>query len=64
VSEQDRPNEGRPFIGVQFECCNVYVRVYRRRDGTHYQARCPRCGKSVRFEVAEGGTGSRFFRVR
>jgi hypothetical protein len=54
----------RPFLSVQFECCNVYQRIYRDADGQHYTGRCPRCGKPIRFKVGEGGTNSRSFIVR
>ena len=54
---------GRPFLSVQFKCCNVYQRIYRNPDGTRYEGRCPRCGKPVRFDVGAGGTESRSFVV-
>ena len=54
----------RPWLGVRFGCSGAYVRVYRNAAGTAYLARCPRCGKSVRFRVGPGGTGSRFFEVQ
>jgi hypothetical protein len=54
---------GRPFVSVQFDCCNVYVRIYRSADGTAYRGNCPRCGLPVNFVVGEGGTDVRFFRV-
>ena len=54
---------GRPFISVQFDCCNVYLRIYRSADGAAYRGRCPRCGKAVHFAVGPGGTDSRVFRV-
>ena len=53
----------RPFLSVMFNCCKVYLRVYRSADGSHYAARCPKCGKSVRFEVGDGGSDSRSFVV-
>ena len=53
----------RPFISVQFDCCNVYLRIYRSADGTAYRGRCPRCGQTVHFAVGPGGTDSRTFRV-
>jgi hypothetical protein len=53
----------RPFLRVQFACCNVYQRIYRNADGKTYQGRCPRCGQPVRFVVGEGGTSSRDFIV-
>jgi hypothetical protein len=54
----------RPYLSVNFACCSVYQRVYRDRDGKHYTARCPKCGKTARFAVGEGGTTARFFTVR
>ena len=53
----------RPFIGVQFNCCGVYTRIYRCADGTAYRCRCPRCGKPVNFVVGPGGTDARTFIV-
>jgi hypothetical protein len=40
------------------------MRVYRNADGVTYLARCPRCGKAVRFRVGQGGRSERFFEVR
>lgn len=54
----------RPFLRVLFACCNVYLRVYRQPGAKYYAAACPRCGKSVRFAVGEGGTDARDFVVR
>ena len=55
---------GRPFLSVHFACCNVYQRVYRDSDGRSYRGRCPRCARSVTFQVGEGGTSVRSFVVR
>jgi hypothetical protein len=52
---------GRSFVGVQFKCCDVYVRVYVNRDRTAYEGNCPKCAKPVRLEIGPGGTDSRFF---
>ena len=54
----------RPYLSVQFACCNVYQRVYRDAAGTAYHGRCPRCGQQVTFAVGEGGTSARSFIVR
>ena len=61
---QSRNLEKRPFLGVLFECCKVYVRVYIDPSGEAYNGRCPRCCKTVRFVVGEGGSESRAWRVR
>jgi hypothetical protein len=57
------PAADRPFLSVHFACCGVYQRVYREPDGKQYLGRCPRCGRSVRFVVGEGGTSARSFSV-
>jgi hypothetical protein len=54
---------GSPAIGVYFRCANVYQRVHRSADGTHYLARCAGCGKSMRFVVGPGGDQRRQFQV-
>lgn len=53
----------RPWLMVWFRCAAKYQRVYRAADGTRYDARCPSCGKAVRFAVGPEGTGSRSFEV-
>jgi hypothetical protein len=57
------PPKPRPYLRVQFACCNVYQRIYRSADEKSYQGRCPKCGKPVRFIVGEGGTDARDFIV-
>jgi len=61
--EQDMQSAPRPFLRVQFACCNVYQRIYRSPDGKAYHGRCPRCGNPVKFVVGEGGTSTRDFIV-
>jgi len=53
----------KKFLGLKFTCCGVYSRVYVNRDGTAYEGRCPKCLKSVKLKIGEGGTDSRFFEV-
>ena len=62
MSEEKTGNKFN-FLGVMFNCCSVYTRIYKNKDGTAYVGRCPRCLKSVRIPVGEGGTSERFFNV-
>ena len=63
VTEGRGGGAARPFLSVLFRCANSYLRVYRSADGKRYLARCPKCGKDVRFQVGEGGTSQRVFEV-
>ena len=56
-------SQKRPFVGVEFDCCSIYTRVYVNAEGTAYEGNCPRCGKPVRLKIGPGGTSSRFFRA-
>jgi hypothetical protein len=53
----------RPWVGIQFECCGVYARVYRAPEAKFYESRCPRCGLPVKLRVGPDGVSTRFFRA-
>jgi hypothetical protein len=63
-SDSKRPaGEMRPYVGILFECCGVYARVYRQPDQLHYSGRCPKCLRKVRLRVGKDGINSRLFRA-
>ena len=55
--------KAKEFIGVKFNCCGTYQRIYKSADGKSYEGRCPRCMRPVRFLVGPGGTDERMFVV-
>ena len=55
--------EKRQFLGVMFECCHVYGRIYKNKEGTAYVGKCPKCLKNVMVKVGKEGTNNRFFRA-
>ncbi|MBZ0268157.1 hypothetical protein K8I85_08370 [bacterium] len=61
--QDSRERAARPYLGLRFDCCGVYVRAYRNAERTAYVARCPRCGGTVRIRIGAEGVSSRFFRV-
>ena len=62
--ESSAPGPRRRFLSIWFRCCHTYGRLYRNRDETAYEGRCPRCLRTVRFKIAPHGTGARAFSVR
>jgi len=58
-----RPVVGRPWVGILFECCGVYARLYRQPDQMCYVGHCPRCLRVVRLRVGPEGTDARLFRA-
>jgi hypothetical protein len=46
----------RPHLGVMFQCCAVYSRVYLNKAGTAFTGHCPKCAKPVTIRVGPGGS--------
>ena len=51
----------KPFIGMKFDCCNVYIRIPLNRAGTAFVGWCPRCTKRVEVKVSKTGSSNPFF---
>jgi len=52
------------FLGILFECCNVYRRVYINKEQNAYEGRCPQCYRKVKVVISTEGTTQRFFTAR
>ncbi len=53
----------RDFIGILFDCCHVYARIYINSAGTAFEGHCP-CGmKRVVIPISEDGSSDRFLQV-
>ena len=59
----DDHSAARPYIGVLFECCAVYARVYRQPEDRVYSGRCPKCLRMLRVRVGRDGVSTRIFRA-
>ncbi len=55
--------QAKKYLGILFKCCGVYGRIYQNSDKSAYVGRCPKCLRTVKIKVGEGGTASRFFEV-
>jgi hypothetical protein len=51
----------RPFVGVQFDCCSLYTRIYCNAAGTAFVGNCPRCARKIEIKITADGSSSRFF---
>ncbi|VAX26675.1 hypothetical protein MNBD_NITROSPINAE05-716 [hydrothermal vent metagenome] len=56
--------ERKKFLGILFDCCNVYRRIYVNKEKNAYEGRCPRCQREVRVIIGSEGTSTRFFNAR
>jgi hypothetical protein len=53
----------RLWVGIHFECCGVYKRVYRDPDVPFYEGQCPQCGRKITMRVGPDGVTSRIFKA-
>ena len=58
------PPPKRKYIGVLFECCDVYTRIYISKKKAAYIGWCPKCAHRIEIKIDKQGTNSRFFRAR
>lgn len=58
----NEPQQKRKYIGILFECCRVYQRIYINVHRTAYEGRCPKCLRTLKVRIGEGGVEQRFFR--
>lgn len=63
MPEEKHDAKGRPYIGVMFECCGVYARIYKNKANTAYCGWCPKCMRKLEVKCGDGGTDQRFFRA-
>lgn len=62
----DAQNARKPdkrFLTLWFSCANICGRAHKSPDGTAYEARCGKCGKTVSFPIGSGGSSRRMFEV-
>ena len=59
----EKNENAKPYLGILFECCNVYGRIYKNKEGTHSQGRCPKCMRLIKIKIGENGTNTRFFKA-
>lgn len=62
MDNEKNKKEQKKFLGILFDCCGIYGRIYQNKEGTAYVGHCPKCMRSVKVKIGEGGTGQRFFR--
>lgn len=66
--EEEKTREPKKFLGIYFECCKIYGRLYQNKEGTHYVGRCPRCMVPLKVPIGDSSnpnaTNRRFFRTQ
>lgn len=64
VDKDENKSNKSNYLGIMFNCCNIYARIYKNKDGTAYVGRCPKCLRTVKVPIGEGGTNVRFFNAQ
>ena len=60
--ELKRRVTGTPFLGIHFVNCQVYGRLYKNPEGTHYEGVCPKCRRRVKIRIGPEGSSTRTFK--
>ncbi|MBN2801902.1 MAG: hypothetical protein JXR91_02290 [Deltaproteobacteria bacterium] len=60
-NSSDNKNQKKEFLGIMFECCHVYGRIYKNKIGNAYNGYCPKCMRPIKIKIENGGTSNRFF---
>jgi hypothetical protein len=53
----------KPYVSIEFVCCNAFARVYINDCQDAYEGRCPKCLKPLKLKIGAGGTDSRTFKA-
>lgn len=64
MPEEKEEKKQSNYLGIMFNCCNIYGRIYKNKDKTAYVGHCPKCMRSIRVKIGEGGTNTRFFNAQ
>lgn len=68
MEEEEKKRDPKKFLGIYFECCHVYGRLYQNAQATHYVGRCPKCMMNLKVPIGNGdnpnATNQRFFKAR
>jgi len=62
MSEKEK-NGLRQYVGITFNCCNVYTRIYINKKRDAFVGWCPKCAKNVTIKISPDGEDSQFFEV-
>jgi len=54
----------KKYLGILFQCCNVYRRIYLNKEQNAYWGRCPRCYRKIQVVIGSGGSDSMFFNAK